>query len=588
MSSGVSPLKVGLLLDDWEVPSWIASIVAEIRASKTADIVATICQSKNGSSRRFSPPRRPAGSSLSRLGRLYFGLDHRIFHPVPDALEPIDLKSQLDTCPVVKVEAIFEGPYFRFCESDLERVKKLGLDVLLLFCDGLPANQTLPLARYGVWSFLDHDLLATGQAPTGFWEVLEQRETMRQSLHAYLPGSERPVILHEYAGPVDLRSIRRSRNNFLWKSASFVNRKLQAMHRAKSVDAISSPRQDCDRSASQQGGSNFLLVKNLFCHASRFVEDQIVYRRHVDQWMIGFKFGTSNRVMDCNLADFRWIVPPNDRFWADPFPVKHDGQYFVFFEECLFGKDTKGHICVAQLGQDGFSHMPRIILKGGHHLSYPFIFSWEGDWYLIPESQESNRVDVYKFDAFPYHVRFHKTIMENVRAADTTICEIDGHWWMFTGIAVNGTQNVDEAFLFHSTNPFGPWIPHPWNPIKSDVRSARPAGNIFLWNDKYYRPAQDCSKGYGYGIRLQEINVLNRERFAEREAGALLPDSASGLRGVHTFNRADDLTVIDAKKWCRKSKSVIPMLTAMSQSEGRELTTPAGRRRFRVPSCTGR
>ncbi|NWF74637.1 MAG: hypothetical protein HXY51_16595 [Nitrospirae bacterium] len=558
MTSGLQPLKVGLLLDDWVVPSWIASIVSGICVSDAAEIVATICPSNNKSQRTHFFQQNHGRSSLSRLGRLYLGLDELVSNPVPNALESIDLTSKLEKYPLIRIEAIFEGAYFRFSEPDTACLRKLDCDVLLLFCDGLPANQTLSLARYGVWSFLDHELLVTSRVPTGFWEVLEHRTVMNQSLHAYLPGSERSLILQEYAGLIDRRSIKRARNNFLWKSASFVDRKLQALHRARSLGKISRPRQDSDYSPPEQVGSNFLIAKNVLCHASRCVKDLFVYCRYVAQWSIGYKFGPSNRVIDDDLAEFRWLVPPKDRIWADPFPVKYDGQYFLFFEECLFGNKEKGHISVAPIGQNGFSQKPTIILKCEHHLSYPFILFWEGEWYLIPESEEANRIDVYKFDPFPYRVKFHTTIMDNVRAVDTTICEMDGQWWMFTGIAPNGTYNVDELFLFYSNHPFGPWVPHPQNPVKSDVRSARSAGNIFSWHGKYHRPAQDCSKGYGYGIRLHEIDVLNREKFVEREVGTILPHSSDDFIGVHTFNRADDLTVIDAKKWCRRTRSATP------------------------------
>ena len=36
--------------------------------------------------------------------------------------------------------------------------------------------------------------------------------------------------------------------------------------------------------------------------------------------------------------------------------------------------------------------------------------------------------------------------------------------------------------VFHADSPFGPFTPHRRNPVKSDVRSARPAGKLFTWN----------------------------------------------------------------------------------------------------------
>ena len=74
------------------------------------------------------------------------------------------------------------------------------------------------------------------------------------------------------------------------------------------------------------------------------------------------------------------------------------------------------------------------------------------------------------------------------------------------------------------------------NPIVSDVRRARSAGNIFLHNGKLIRPSQDCSKRYGYGIRLNEIKVLNEDEYVEDEIDFIDPGWDSKVEAVHTIN----------------------------------------------------
>src|SRR5207253_8229013 len=48
----------------------------------------------------------------------------------------------------------------------------------------------------------------------------------------------------------------------------------------------------------------------------------------------------------------------------------------------------------------------------------------------------------------------------------------------------------DELHLFHAERLTGDWQPHPRNPVKSDARSARPAGSLFVRDGALYRPAQ--------------------------------------------------------------------------------------------------
>ena len=180
------------------------------------------------------------------------------------------------------------------------------------------------------------------------------------------------------------------------------------------------------------------------------------------------------------------------------------------------------------------------------------MFRWNGEWFLIPESQTTGRIDIYRFNPFPYSVSHCKTVMNGVSAADATLVEVDGRWWMFVTIAAHDTWNVDELFLFHADDPFGPWLPHPKNPIKSDVRCARPAGRVFDDRAGMYRPAQDCSRTYGYAVRLQEIKVLSETDYVEDEVTAIFPDWSSEIVATHTINFAGALSVIDVQRRRRR------------------------------------
>jgi hypothetical protein len=88
---------------------------------------------------------------------------------------------------------------------------------------------------------------------------------------------------------------------------------------------------------------------------------------------------------------------------------------------------------------------------------------------------------------------------------------------MFANIAVEGARNWDELHLFSAERPFGPWRPHRQNPVKSDVRSARPARRLFESRGEVLRPAQDCSVRYGYALSIQRITRLDTKEYREEE-----------------------------------------------------------------------
>jgi hypothetical protein len=128
---------------------------------------------------------------------------------------------------------------------------------------------------------------------------------------------------------------------------------------------------------------------------------------------------------------------------------------------------------------------------------------------------------------------------------------------LFVNLVENrGGSSCDELFLFHRTDLLsGDWTPHPMNPVVSDVRQARPAGKVFRHEGRLYRPSQDCSHRYGYGLNLNWIETLTPDTYRERVVSRATPDWAPDLRAVHTFNREGRWHIADAQirrsRWSR-------------------------------------
>ncbi len=238
-------------------------------------------------------------------------------------------------------------------------------------------------------------------------------------------------------------------------------------------------------------------------------------------------------------------MPPKDRIWADPFVLEKNGRYFVFFEELPFAA-KKAHISMIEVTRDGAS-APVKVLERDYHLSYPFLVEQDGELYMIPESAQNRTVEVYRCVDFPLRWRLERVLLDNIRCVDATFHRGADRWWMFANLAAGGSRMFDdELHLFHAERLLGDWQPHPRNPVKSDARSSRPAGPLVWRNGALYRPAQICVPLYGAGISLNRVLRLTPQAYAERQVERILPSPESGLLGIHTWNRAGDLTVVDA------------------------------------------
>jgi hypothetical protein len=247
------------------------------------------------------------------------------------------------------------------------------------------------------------------------------------------------------------------------------------------------------------------------------------------------------------MQDFHQIVPPKDRYWADPHVVLRDGSYYIFFEELPFATN-KGHICVLRVDRQGRIDTPIKVLERPYHLSYPHMVEDGGELFMVPETAENRTIEIYRCTRFPDQWELAGTLMEGVCAVDATLLQRDGKWWLFANVVENAELSTwDQLFLFHSDSlAAGTWIPHPLNPIVSDVRRARPAGPIFEREGRLYRPSQDCSVRYGYGIRINQITTLTPYDYAEIESDSIWPDWDTTIIATHTLCHVGGLTVADA------------------------------------------
>lgn len=210
-------------------------------------------------------------------------------------------------------------------------------------------------------------------------------------------------------------------------------------------------------------------------------------------------------------------------FVADPFLIKNDDIWFMFFE-VLNKKSNQGDIGVAS-SVDGLDwKYKKIILDESFHLSFPLVFKYKDEFYMIPESREINQVRLYKADNFPENWTYQKKILTG-NFSDPSIFHYNNVWWMYV------SDRNDFLRFFYSDSLEGQWIEHPASPvIKSDFKRARSAGRVFVRNDTIYRFAQDCIDGYGNNVNAFLVKKVNKTEYSEIEfpGNPILTGSGNG------------------------------------------------------------
>jgi hypothetical protein len=238
-----------------------------------------------------------------------------------------------------------------------------------------------------------------------------------------------------------------------------------------------------------------------------------------------------------------WLDLPRGRFWADPFPLVRGEHVEVLLEGYDYARD-RGYLARAALEGDRVAGPVRDLARPACHLSYPFVVEDGAERYVVPEESQRRRVALYAVDGDG--LREVRVLIENFAALDPTLVRHAGRWWLFAGDAER--EENAAVMLFHAASLDGPWEPHPLNPIVRDVRCARPAGTPFALDGVLYRPAQDCSTGYGARVALARIDVLTTEAYRETVVAHVAPPvHGRGRHGLHTFALRDGVCLIDGK-----------------------------------------
>jgi hypothetical protein len=495
-----SPLKVGIIIDSFVQPRWVRKALENVLAAGVATFELVVKVSAEKSS----------GESL--LYKLYRLMDRRMYAAAIDALEPVSIEDLVGALPSAGPDEISAG----------------DLDVLISFVPTELQSKFAGLAKHGVWFYA---FGTDEKAPPGFREMLTADPVTFSSLKSLNGHGER--VLYQSASPTLSRfSVGLNNNECYWKAAAFVARSLVDLHNGRHERAIeiTQPREG------STGPTTVAMGQMFFKLSERAAARAFEKFSSSEQWVLAYRF-------DGN--EFKYLVPPPDRFWADPFSMRAGGKYYIFFEDYV-NSVGRAHISVIEVDRNGIVSGPTEVLKMDCHLSYPFVFEWRGDYYMIPETGAKNVVGLYRSASFPFDWKLERVLLEAKHPLDATVMEVNGTWWMFVNIQEDGVLvNWDELHLYYADSLFGPWKPHARNPVVSDVRSARPGGRLFWANDVLYRPSQDSSERYGYATVLNQVTSLSPSEYSEVEVARILPDWDRDVRGVHTLNVSDELTVID-------------------------------------------
>lgn len=547
MTGSGSKLKIALLLNDYSVPAWQFRIIELIELGNFAEISLLIL---DGSKVKEGKSARLWKHKGKLVWKLHGYLDAKLFPVDRNPFTPKSIKELFNSKPTITLVPRKTGFCDYITEEDFKKIKEYNIDVALRFGFRIIKGDFLNIAKYGIWSYHHADNRYNRGTPPGYWEVVNKvplTGVILQILGNDLDGGK---VLYKSLSSTNKLSIYKNIVQIYWKAVSFVPRKLEELYNdgwEKFDKKYGNTLVEVyDRPLYSVPG-NFVALKNLISHFFFVFKSNFIRFLFKNQWVILFKTQKSLKITP---RLYNVIEPPKSSFWADPFGIKWQGRNYIFFEEYPY-KTKVGFLSVIEVDNKGKQLSYKQILRKPYHLSYPFIFSYLDDLYMIPENDQNKKIDIYKCVEFPEKWEHTSSLMENISAVDTTLTFYNGKWWMFTTIQQEpGGSKNEELFLFYSNSPLSNnWTPHPMNPIVSDIRGGRMGGQIINYNNKLIRVGQDGSREYGYGLLLFEITKLNETTYSEVCIDQIEPKWNNKYSRTHTLNFNGDFIVMDALRY---------------------------------------
>ena len=268
------------------------------------------------------------------------------------------------------------------------------------------------------------------------------------------------------------------------------------------------------------------------------------------RWSIGIYRGKSPFLFfsppDINnpVLTYRDVTDVPAKFVADPFMVEENSTWYMFFE-VMNARTNQGDIGLA-ISRDGFHWAyKQIVLNEPFHLSYPYVFKWKDEYYMIPESHEARSVRLYKAVDFPLEWSLVATLLDEDLYVDSSVFYFNDTWWLFSS-----PLESDTLRLYYAHDLIGPWVEHPKSPVvQGDKNIARPGGRVVIADGRIIRYTQDDDPIYGNQVRAFEISELTPASYKEKEVttSPILRGSGKGWNAERMHHI--DPHQIDENKW---------------------------------------
>lgn len=263
-------------------------------------------------------------------------------------------------------------------------------------------------------------------------------------------------------------------------------------------------------------------------------------------WMCGYR---TIEDADFNINTFDQasyeIIPISNRYWiADPFVFEHDERLCLFVE--MYDRyKTKAAIGMMEYIDGHFSEL-KAIYEFDCHTSYPCVFEYNDEIYMIPETKENREIVLLKCNVWPYVWTQDTILLNGIDAVDTTVFIYNDKLKIF----IYEMMNEGDANLYIADLNMGKKLCENLMLINNyNCYLGRPGGGVIEDSEGYIRVVQQGNNYYGERLEFYRFNFTN-DKYEEKiiggiDLGVISTNSKQKFLGIHTLNRCKRIEVVD-------------------------------------------
>ncbi len=536
-------MKIALIVGNIEqLPNWKIRIIYGIMQDANFDLSFVFNAKKEVDTiTGFRFQKNSLGTLLLQLQKL---VERKLFFREVKIQETENSIAYLKQISSLKINIKIKNQY------DIEPehsnfIKSLELDLLLNLESNETSGSIINYSKYGVWTLRYVDAKMQRVGPIGFWEILFKEPSVGVSLQRHTIHPEESYIIDK-ANFNRHWSVVKTEAMVLEATVSLVLKNLRKLSLEKSIPTLYKYDSFTYKAPNLYFSAKY-IYSFYFYLSNRLFKNCLTYFKGIryDCWTL---FIGEGNFLEAKPTDMKPVELPKNEFWADPFFFTYLDTKYVFFENYSY-KTKRGKISCGILKDEKVINVVDVLVLD-YHLSFPFIFEEDGSIYLMPETSENKRLEIYRCTDFPTVWELFSTAFEGEAVADTVLFnDTQNQKWLFMNKRIVPSTSMENELYIYKIDSLKltDIQPHSQNPVIIDCRSARNAGPIFEHKGRLFRPSQRNVDGiYGRALNINKIEKLTLDDYIEKSVGIFKPDFNNDLVGMHHLHQFDGNFVIDA------------------------------------------